>query len=141
LEELIESHTEELTKEDLEKLINEDDSAEEEEVIARSTLNPKALTKIIKLQQALIDKVMECDPAMERSLKFKREIENASCPYLEIQKELQKTAKQMTITTFFQPKPSVWPALTRLHRPLCRIRVDFTSSLFLILTLLLLLCT
>jgi hypothetical protein len=107
LEELIQSHTEELAKEDPEELINEDDSEDEEEVIARSTLNPKALTEIIKLQRALIDKVMECDPVMERSLKFKRRIENASCPYLEIQKELQKTAKQMTITRFFQPEPSV----------------------------------
>jgi hypothetical protein len=90
LEELIVSHTEELTEEDLEELINEDDSEDEEEVIARSTINTKALTEIMKLQLALIDRVMECDPGMERSLKFKRKIENASCPYLEIQKELQK---------------------------------------------------
>jgi hypothetical protein len=47
LEELIESHTEELTEQDLKELINEDDS--EDEVIARSTLNPKALTEIMKL--------------------------------------------------------------------------------------------
>jgi hypothetical protein len=58
LEELIESHTEELTEEDLEELINEDDSEDEQEVIARSTLNPKALTEILKLQWALIDRVM-----------------------------------------------------------------------------------
>jgi hypothetical protein len=45
----------------------------------RSSPNPKALTEIMKLQRALIDKVMKCDPVMERSLKFKREIENASC--------------------------------------------------------------
>jgi hypothetical protein len=75
-----------LTEDDLEELINEDDSEDEEEVIARSALNPKALTEIIKLQRALIDKVIKCDTVMERSLKFKREIENASCPYLEIQK-------------------------------------------------------
>jgi hypothetical protein len=74
---------------------------DEQEVIAKSTLNPKAPTEIMKLQQALTDKVMECDPVMERSLKCLREIENASCPYLEIRKELQKTAKQMTITRFF----------------------------------------
>jgi hypothetical protein len=107
LEELTDSHTEELTEGYLEELINEDDSEDEEEVIATSTLNPKALTEIMKLQQALIDKVLECDPVMEWSLNFKREIENASCPFLEIQKELQKTAKQMTITRFFQPKSSV----------------------------------
>jgi hypothetical protein len=106
LDELIVSQTEELTQEDPEKLINEDDSEDEVEVIARSTINPKALTEIMKLQRALINKVMECDPVMERSLKCKREIENASCPYLDIQKELQKTAKQMTITGFFQPKSS-----------------------------------
>jgi hypothetical protein len=96
-----------MTEEDLEELINEDDSEDEEEVIARSTLNPKAVTEIMKLQGAFIDKVMECNPVMEWCLKFKRELENASCPYLEIRKRLQKTAKQMTITRFFQPKPSV----------------------------------
>jgi hypothetical protein len=90
LEELTESHTEELTEEDLEELINEDGSDDKEEVIARSTLNPKALTEIIRLQRALIDKVMECDPVMERSLTFKRETENASCPYLEIQRNYRK---------------------------------------------------
>jgi hypothetical protein len=79
-----------MTEEDLEELINEDDSEDEEEVIARSTLNLKALTGIMKLQRALIDKVMECNPVMERSLKLKREIENTSCPYLEIQKESRK---------------------------------------------------
>jgi hypothetical protein len=82
---------------------------------------------------------MECDPVIERSHKYKREIENASCPYLEIQKELQKTANQMTITGFFSPNPVSRPALTRLCRPLCGIRVDFSSYIFLILTLLLLL--
>jgi hypothetical protein len=66
-----------LTEKDLEELINEDNSEDEQEVIARSTLNPKALIEIIKLQRAFIDKVKECDPVMERSLKFKREIENA----------------------------------------------------------------
>jgi Mg/Co/Ni transporter MgtE len=107
LEELIVSHTEEITEKDLEELINEDDSEDEKKVIARSTLNPKALTEIMNLQRALIDRVMECDPVMEMCLKFKTETENVSCPYLEIQKKLQKTAKQMTITRFFQPKPSV----------------------------------
>jgi hypothetical protein len=61
-----------LTEEDLEELINEDNSEDEEEAIARSTLNPKALTEIMKIQRAVIDKVMECDPVMETSLKFKR---------------------------------------------------------------------
>jgi hypothetical protein len=54
---------------------------------------------------ALIDKAMECDPVVERSPRCKREIEVASFPYLEIQKQLQKTAKQITITRIFQPKP------------------------------------
>jgi hypothetical protein len=41
-----------MTEEDLDELINEDDSEDEEEVIARSTLNPKALTGIMRLQRA-----------------------------------------------------------------------------------------
>jgi hypothetical protein len=45
-----------MTEEDLEELIIEDDSEDEEEVIARSTLNPNAPTEIMKLQRALISK-------------------------------------------------------------------------------------
>jgi hypothetical protein len=70
LEELIESHTDELTEEDLEELISEDDSEDEQEVIAKSTLNPKALTEIMKLQRALIDKVKEFDPLWRGASNF-----------------------------------------------------------------------
>jgi SRSO17 transposase len=44
-------------------------------------LNLKALTEIMKLQQAY-----ECYRVRERNLEFKRELEAASQPYLEIQK-------------------------------------------------------
>jgi hypothetical protein len=36
--------------------------------------------EVMKLYLAMIDKVMEWDPVMERSLKFKRAIDAISCP-------------------------------------------------------------
>jgi hypothetical protein len=58
----------------------------------------------MKLQKALIDKAMECDPVVEvGGLECKRGIGTAPCPYIQIQNELHKIAKQMAITRFFQP--------------------------------------
>jgi hypothetical protein len=39
-----------------------------------------------------IDKMIDCDPVMEGSLKIMRGIDASSCPYFKIQKGLQKTA-------------------------------------------------
>jgi hypothetical protein len=55
---------------------------------------------------------MECNPVMERSIKFK-ETEDASCSYIKIQKEQHRTAKQLYYQDFSaqtlchgQPQPS-----------------------------------
>ena len=45
------------------------------------------------------------DPSMERSLIFKRQIDNATAAYQSELKELLKTAKQEKITKFFKPLP------------------------------------
>jgi hypothetical protein len=37
---------------------------------------------------AMMDKTIDCFPAMDTSLKFKRQTEAATCAYPEIQKEL-----------------------------------------------------
>jgi hypothetical protein len=46
--------------------------------------NLKTLAEIMKLQQAPIYRMVECNPVMKRSLKCKREIEATSHPHLEI---------------------------------------------------------
>jgi hypothetical protein len=58
----------------------------------------------------LINKRVECSPLKEKSLKI------WTHPNLEIQKELQKTAKQMTIIMIFSPNP-VSPAPTCFNSP------------------------
>lgn len=55
----------------------------------------------------LIDSVMVRDSEMARCVKFKRGMETASWPYLEIQSKLQKTATQTTIIRFDQHRPSI----------------------------------
>jgi hypothetical protein len=60
----------------------------------------KALTETMKLKPAL-----DGNPVMARCLKYKNGNEAAFSPYLEIQRQWQKTTKKMTITkNFFQPK-------------------------------------
>ena len=54
----------------------------------------------IQLKQQLIDKV-ENDPSIERALKFKREIEDATLPYLEIYKKQIISSKQSKISNYF----------------------------------------
>ena len=48
-----------------------------------------------------------CDPSMERSLIFKRQIANATAEDQSELKELLKTAKQEKITKFFKPLPKL----------------------------------
>jgi len=50
---------------------------------------------------------MECDSEMARSVNFKRGMETASWPYLEIQSKLQTTAIKATIIRFDQLRPSI----------------------------------
>ena len=53
----------------------------------------------------LCDFFMNIDPSMERSLIFKRQIDNATAAYQSELKELLKTAKQEKIIKFFKPLP------------------------------------
>lgn len=52
----------------------------------------------------LIDRVMECDPVVDRSPSWKRKIKVASCHYFKFRRSCKKP---MTIATIFEPKPSV----------------------------------
>jgi len=55
----------------------------------------------MKLKSALVDKAVEGNLVIARHLKRKMRIEAAFSPYLEIQRQWQKTTKQMTITKIF----------------------------------------
>jgi hypothetical protein len=45
--------------------------------------------------------VLELDPNMERSIKFKRELDHLFAPYKEIHKELEKKKKQTSFKSYF----------------------------------------
>jgi hypothetical protein len=87
--------------------INEDNIEDEDVVATESNLNLKALAEIIKLHRALLDKAKDYNPVMDMSLKFKREIETASVPYLEIHRESQKTATNPSVLVSVKPLHSM----------------------------------
>lgn len=85
----------------------------------------EALTETMKFKSALVDKAVEGNPVMARCLKCTKGTEAAFSPYLEIQRQWQKTTKQMTITKIFQPKmplisvkPHQYLQMTFLNTPL-----------------------
>jgi hypothetical protein len=94
---------------------------------------------------ALIDEALECSlgicslrsqssflplyaPTMERSLKYERDTEAGYRPYLEVQRELQETAKQMTIIRFFSLNSCVSLAPSCCNHRMWRSRTDCTTT-------------
>jgi hypothetical protein len=99
IQELPESHADELTIEKLDELVtrsseNQNDPEDEVPDVVRSEFNNKPLNEMFTLSRQLSDKVFELDPNMERSIKFKRELDHLLAPYKEIHKELEKKKKQ-----------------------------------------------
>jgi hypothetical protein len=72
VEELIECHTWELTNEDIDECIREDNNADD--VTIKSALNHKEPAEITKLQGMLLDEMITCVLVKTISLKFKRKV-------------------------------------------------------------------
>ena len=108
VEELLASHSAELTDEDLEELVrsdedaNGDDDNEEEHSAAKITLS--GLNEIFLDMKKLCDKVVDLDPFMERSIKVKHLLEEALAPYKEVRNDLLKGQKQTSIRRFMKPR-------------------------------------
>ena len=91
VEELLVSHGQELSEEDVEELIKSSEEEEEEDneaEIFKPALTITNLNKIMAAVKSVSDLVCELDPFMERSLKFKRNVEDAELPYKELLKDL-----------------------------------------------------
>ena len=121
VQELIASHSSELTDEDLEELVrsdeeagDDDDDDEEEEVGQRSKLSLATITDILVSIRNACDRIVDVDPFMERSLKVKRQIEEAMLPYREVQQDLQRQQKQTSILRYMKPTK---PATTTDEEP------------------------
>jgi hypothetical protein len=107
VQELLKSHAEELTEEELEEFLKttDDEADEEEPAVVKPKLTMKDLDDLFKSADHLINTAVDRDPFMVRSLKFKRQIESVMAPYKEIRQDLVYKAKQTSITSFFTKSP------------------------------------
>lgn len=128
--ELLNSHGEELSEEDL--LAQKDQETYETEEVeemssetvgkflrtflfnlisckvlyAEKSFSSNHLREILILKDQLVQKAIDLDPSLNRSLQFKRDVEAASNPYVEIFKERKNSAKQRSIKSYFLPSTS-----------------------------------
>lgn len=104
VEELLESHNTELSEDELEELIlsnTSDDDSEVEKDAPKLELTIENLDKGFQLAKELGDLFFAEDPLMERSLKFRKELEGVLTPYREIYKDLKNKTKQQVYTNYF----------------------------------------
>ena len=90
LDALITSHAEELTKEELETIIEvyekeeEAGSDDDEEEVSRSNVTVKLLGEMLQNMRSIIERLSDADPVMERYLKFKRGLDDVMLPSKEL---------------------------------------------------------
>lgn len=106
--ELLASHNEEPTNEELQQMLgehNEGDSDDDEDITDGNhqvTLTTKRAQELIRDADKLCGKVANVDPFLEHSLNFKRGIQDLLIPYKVLLKHLTLNAKQQTVTPFFR---------------------------------------
>ncbi|KAG7154196.1 putative Tigger transposable element-derived protein 1-like 313 [Homarus americanus] len=91
-EELLDHAGEELTEEKLAKLVEKqhrEDEEEEGEVEEVPTLTVTSLNRCLLASKALVDMILDTDPSIQRTVNFKRGMENLLLLYKEIMKELK----------------------------------------------------
>ncbi|XP_059800174.1 tigger transposable element-derived protein 1-like isoform X2 [Hypanus sabinus] len=105
--ELLDSHDEELSVDDLRLTQTEGDNDEEESVeLQVKDFTVKQLGEFFKAAEHLAQMAMDMDPSLERSQHFSRSLQSTLLPYKQIYAEKQNAAKQTTLTTFFKPVSS-----------------------------------
>lgn len=82
VEELIESHREQPSNEDLQQMLvsDNDDGDYTEEEPARSLNTAKSLPDLLHVVEEVAERSEEIDPIMERGLKFKRRLKALTVP-------------------------------------------------------------
>jgi hypothetical protein len=75
---------------------NQSDPEDEVPDLVRPEFNNKSLNEIFTLFRQFSDKELELDPNLERSIKFKRELDNLLASYKEIYKELEKKKEHLS---------------------------------------------
>ncbi|KAK9703245.1 hypothetical protein QE152_g29457 [Popillia japonica] len=101
IEELLLSHNEELIGM-LEKN-GEDEVDNDDDILPPKRLKMDALDRVFSLSQEIEAILVENDPVMERSLRFKRQIEEAISPYRELYiNSLKNKNKQTSIISYLK---------------------------------------
>ncbi|XP_030435481.1 tigger transposable element-derived protein 1-like [Gopherus evgoodei] len=111
VDELLASHSEELTNEDLieweqQKLAEEEDARTVEETPPRKVLTMEVLAEAFQHLEAATSLFEEYDPNIERSASVNRDIYNTYSCYREIYKEKKRTSVQIPSDTSLSPSKS-----------------------------------
>ena len=106
VDDLLESHAEPLSNEDLMELEQQWALEEEEDAVTPSSehLTMKNLSQILSSFESAIEFVIEQDPNLERSTDFSCVVYDALCCYKERYAAKKKKAIQPTLHAFFKPK-------------------------------------
>uniref|UniRef100_UPI00358E5DC8 mitogen-activated protein kinase kinase kinase kinase 4-like n=1 Tax=Myxine glutinosa TaxID=7769 RepID=UPI00358E5DC8 len=84
----------------------EGEAGSNEGEVPRSNLTVQFLGELLKDMQAIVDKLEDADPVVERYLKFKRSLDDLLLPYKELHRNIGQCNSQLPITHFFSPAPS-----------------------------------
>ena len=112
--ELLDSHSQELTNDDLlererqraEDNEDEDDGDDDAAGSTVSSFGAPVLSKILGAFENAMDLAMDADPNVDRSATIVRNVKNSIRAYYEILQEKRKASRQTTIHHFFSPRSS-----------------------------------
>ena len=110
--ELLDSHDEELSVDDLLELSaaqEQADEAENDVALDIKEMTMKEMAAFFKLANNLAQAAMDMDHSLERSQHFSRGLKSILAPYQEIYAKKQNSARQTTMTKFFKPTNSTSP--------------------------------
>ncbi|KAG0714219.1 hypothetical protein GWK47_014515 [Chionoecetes opilio] len=95
--------------------MNEDDQAgddadEDDDTETRPVFTIMKLRNLLREADNLTELFTDQDPIQERSIKFKRVVDEGLIPYKETLRSMEASACQKPITAFFKPSPASTPA-------------------------------
>lgn len=115
--EIIDSHNVEPSVEELIQLQEEeardghDDEEEEgEDIQTRPVFTIRQVRNLLRETEKLTSLFIDQDPLLERSMKFKRGVDELLLPYKETLRMMEASACQKPITSYFKQSPSSTPA-------------------------------
>ncbi|KAG0725472.1 Tigger transposable element-derived protein 1 [Chionoecetes opilio] len=87
-----------------------DDADEDDDTETRPVFTIMKLRNLLREADNLTELFTDQDPIQERSIKFKRVVDEGLIPYKETLRSMEASACQKPITAFFKPSPASTPA-------------------------------